>query len=96
MYLLGDEFDGGVDYPLRRLMLDFIRGHIDAAQMQQGVMNLYEKHPLQEFYSGVELTGSDDCSRLLMELTADLPPDLLRKSRRHCAPPASSCLLYGR
>ncbi|MEW5921441.1 MAG: bifunctional glycogen debranching protein GlgX/4-alpha-glucanotransferase [Bacillota bacterium] len=75
-YLLGVELDSVTNYPLRRLMLEFILGRTDAEQMQQAVMNLYENYPPQHFYSAVNMTGSHDCPRLLTELVADLPGDL--------------------
>lgn len=75
-YLLGAELDSVTNYPLRRLMLDFILGRADAGSMQQDIMSLYENYPPQQFYSAVNMTGSHDCSRLLTELMADLPADL--------------------
>ncbi len=75
-YLLGLELDSVTNYPLRRLMLDFILGRAEAEKVQQEIMNLYENYPLQHFYSAVNMTGSHDCARLLTELRAGLPADL--------------------
>ncbi len=75
-YLLGDELDGVTNYPLRRLMLDFIIGNTDGQKLQQAVMNLYENYPPQHFYAAVNMTGSHDVPRLLTELATDLPDHL--------------------
>ena len=80
-YLLGEELDTVTNYPLRRVMLDFIIGRKDGLKMQQDIMNLYENYPLQHFYSAVNMTGSHDVPRLLTELVADLPDDLSTDKR---------------
>lgn len=72
-YLLGDELDSVTNYPLRRIMFDFILGHKDGPQTRQAVMNLYENYPLEQFYAAMNMTGSHDVPRLLNELAADIP-----------------------
>lgn len=80
-YLLGNELDTVTNYPLRRLMLDFILGHRDGPQTHQIIMNLYENYPLQHFYAALNMTGSHDVPRLLTELAVDLPDHLSREEQ---------------
>jgi len=75
-YLLGAELDSVTNYPLRRIMLDFILGRSDAGRTRQDIMNLYENYPPRHFYSTMNMTGSHDSARLLTELAAGLPTDL--------------------
>jgi len=105
---LGAELDSVTNYPLRRLMLDFILGRADASRLRQDIMSLYENNPPQQFFSAVNMTGGHDCARLLTELMADLPAALPGEQREgiklarlkffilwQMTSPGVPCLYYG-
>ena len=75
-YLLGEELDGVTNYPLRRIMLDFVLNRQDAGQIRLALMSLYENYPLQHFYSNMNLVGSHDVARILTVLEEGLPGDV--------------------
>lgn len=81
-YLLGDELDGVTNYPLRRIILDFVLGHQDAAQVHLALMSLYENYPRDYFYSTVNLIGSHDVPRILTVLEENLPGDVSPAERK--------------
>ena len=80
-YLLGEELDGVTNYPLRKVILDFILGWQDAAQINLELMSLYENYPLEHFYGTMNMLGGHDVPRILTALgegatgTVDGVPD---------------------
>lgn len=68
-YLLGDELDSVTNYPLRNAIFDFILGYINAGELHNRIMNLFENYPLEHFYSVMNLLGSHDTPRALTILS---------------------------
>ena len=64
-YLNGDELDSVMNYPFRRILIDFILGHSDAKLAQRLVLSLYENYPLENFYAMMNLVGSHDEVRIM-------------------------------
>ncbi len=64
-YLQGDELDSVMNYPFRKIVLDFILGIIDASAVHRLFMSLAENYPRQNFYAMMNLIGSHDVPRIL-------------------------------
>ena len=64
-YLNGCELDSAMNYPFRRILIDFILGHSDAKLAKRLLMSLYENYPLENFYAMMNLIGSHDEVRIL-------------------------------
>lgn len=64
-YLLGEELDSVMNYPLRETMIRFFRGEISGVEVEQQLMSLYENYPRTYFYSCMNLIGSHDRARIL-------------------------------
>lgn len=73
-YFWGDELDSSMNYPLRKLLLDYILGQAPAAFAVRGVMSLYENYPPENFRAAMNLIGSHDRARILT-LLGDAPPE---------------------
>ena len=81
-YCLGDTLDCTMNYPLRALILDFLRCRIGALEFTRRLENMQENMPLQFFYSQMNLMGSHDTPRAINMLAdiGDMAPD--REYRR--------------
>jgi len=76
-YLQGDEMDSRMNYPFRKITLDFMLGVIDAYVVHRLLINLAENYPIQNFYAMMNLIGSHDVPRVLTLLGEAPPPDSL-------------------
>lgn len=70
-YLLGEELDSTMNYPFRRLAVDFVLERNNAAETHRRIMNLYENYPPEHFFSAMNLVGSHDVPRILSVLGDD-------------------------
>lgn len=68
-YLLGDELDCAMNYPLRTALLDFINGKISSCSAQKILMSLYENYPKPAIEASFNLLSSHDRARLLSMLS---------------------------
>jgi 4-alpha-glucanotransferase len=73
-YLNGDELDSVMNYPFRKILLDFFLGDTDAEYTQQALLSLYENYPREHFYAMMNLIGTHDVPRILT-LLGEAPPD---------------------
>lgn len=73
-YLLGDELDSTMNYPLRDGIHGFVKGEIKAPELYERLMSLYENYPREIFYSSLNLIGSHDRARVLT-LLGDAPEE---------------------
>lgn len=64
-YLCGDEIDSAMNYPFRKILLDFILGYVDAKQTSRKILNLVENYPKENLYAMMNLIGSHDVERVL-------------------------------
>ena len=67
-YLMGDELDSVMNYPLRNMALDFVMGRISGNDFQRRFMSLNENYPREIFYSLFNLLGTHDTRRLINEV----------------------------
>ncbi|MBE5779781.1 MAG: glycoside hydrolase family 13 protein [Clostridiales bacterium] len=64
-YVLGDTLDSVMNYPLRRGIIDFFTGSIDAYQLRRIILNQQEVYPAPFYYSLMNLLGSHDRVRIV-------------------------------
>ena len=76
-YLQGEELDSVMNYPFRKIALDFILGTIDAFAAHRLLMSLAENYPRQNFYAMMNLIGSHDVPRILTLLGEGTPSENL-------------------
>ena len=93
-WLNNDVFDGVMNYPTGRAILDFAQGSIDALTFTQRYMKTqYSLHPniLESMFT---LLDSHDTPRLLHQLNHDVNRVKLAISLLYCSP-GSLCVYYG-
>lgn len=76
-YLQGEEMDSVMNYPFRKITLDFMLGTTNAHTVHELLMSLAENYPSQNFYAMMNLIGSHDVPRILTLLGEAPPPDSL-------------------
>ena len=64
-YLCGQEIDSAMNYPFRKIVLDFLLGNVDAGQSMRRLESLRENYPKENFYVMMNLLGSHDVERLV-------------------------------
>lgn len=81
-YLLGDELDSVMNYPFRKILLDFFLNKQNAQSTHRSLMSLYENYPLEHFYSLMNLIGSHDVPRVLT-LLGEAPDYISKEEQAH-------------
>ncbi|UOR10862.1 glycoside hydrolase family 13 protein [Halobacillus amylolyticus] len=74
-YFLGGVLDSVMNYPLRELMLGFIKGEVDAYYIHRRLLTLSEHYPAQYFYSLMNMLSSHDVERVKTLLQGFLPKE---------------------
>ncbi len=64
-YLCGQEMDSAMNYPFRKILLDFFLGYIDARCAMRQLESLRENYPAENFYAMMNLIGSHDVQRAI-------------------------------
>lgn len=64
-YLLGDELDSVMNYPLRRALIDLSAGNIDALEFDQRIMSIKENYPPPAYNSLMNFLSSHDVERII-------------------------------
>lgn len=64
-YLLGEEIDSAMNYPLREGLIQFLLGQIDGRYLNRIIMSLYENYPIHSFYSNLNIVGTHDTIRII-------------------------------
>lgn len=64
-YLCGYEMDSAMNYPLRKIILDFILKQKSAQETELSVLNQHENYPQENLYAMMNLLGSHDVERVL-------------------------------
>ena len=67
-YCLGDTVDSVMNYPLRRAVIDFFTGQINAHQLRRVILHQREVYPTPFYYALMNLLGSHDRVRVLNAL----------------------------
>ena len=81
-YLLGDELDGVMNYPLRDAVHGFLLGKCTAEDLQETLTSLWENYPREAFYGALNLMGSHDRPRLLTLMGEAPDPAALTEEER--------------
>lgn len=81
-YFWGSELDGTMNYPFREVFLKFLLVDIDACQVHERIMNLYENYPRENFFGQMNLIGSHDRARILTLLGEAPSPEELTVSEQ--------------
>lgn len=68
-YLLGDELDCVMNYPMRTALIDFLTGKISSHSAGRKLMSLYENYPKPAMEANFNLIGSHDRARILTMLS---------------------------
>ena len=88
-YLLGQELDSVMNYPLRDAVHGFLLGKIGAGRVCEILTSLQENYPKEAFYGTLNLMGSHDRMRLLTLLgEAPDPGQMSEEQRRDYRLPA--------
>lgn len=64
-FLLGDELDSTMNYPLRQILLDYVNYTISAGQAADRIFSLKENYPRENFYAALNVIGTHDRERIL-------------------------------
>ncbi len=67
-YLLGDELDSAMNYPLRDATLDFLLGRVGAPEFAERMESMRENYPPEAIAAALNLMGSHDRPRLMTVL----------------------------
>ena len=99
-YLLGDELDGTMNYPLRDILLDYVNYTISPGMAGEKILSLEENYPPESFYGALNLIGSHDRERIITAMAAEEDYEsAVRKVRLlstlQYALPGVPCVYYG-
>lgn len=72
-YFLGGVLDSVMNYPVRRIMLDFMKGEMDGYSVYRRLLTLCEHYPKEYFYAVMNMLSSHDVERIKTMLTGFLP-----------------------
>ena len=64
-YLCGQEIDSAMNYPFRKIVLDFLLNYVDGRQSMRLLESLRENYPKENFYVMMNLIGSHDVERAI-------------------------------
>lgn len=64
-YFFGEELDSTTNYPLRQMLISFLKGDIDSYYFSKRVMSLYENYPVENFYAAMNILSTHDTERIL-------------------------------
>ena len=70
-FLMGEELDATMNYPLRQILLDYINYTITSGDAAGRLMSLKENYPSECFYGALNVIGTHDRSRILTELAGE-------------------------
>ena len=81
-YLLGEGLDSVMNYPFRKIVIDFFLGNISSYETHRALMSLHENYPLEVFYSTMNVVGSHDVPRILTILGEAPPEDTMSREEK--------------
>ncbi len=99
-FLLGDELDSTMNYPLRKILLDYVNYTITGSEALAHLMSLKENYPPENYYGALNLIGSHDRARILSMMGCDEDYDAaVRKVKMlttlQYSLPGVPCIYYG-
>lgn len=93
-FLQGDSFDATMNYPFRRILMEFLTGRLDAKRTAEYLERLYLRSPREVAQAQYNLLGSHDVSRVRHDLGGDLRLVALAMAMQ-CAYPGTMTIYYG-
>lgn len=92
-YVQGKQFDSIMNYPLRKLIIDFLaygyfeegadHREIDAYELSQKLLNLYNNYPRSIFYSLMNFLSTHDTNRI-MTIFSEAPNERTMSKKNQC------------
>ncbi len=70
-YLMGEELDSTMNYPLRNILIDFALRKNDSFFTSRCIMHLLENYPKELMYSAMNILGTHDRERILTILDSN-------------------------
>ena len=70
-FLMGEELDSVMNYPLRQILLDYINYTINSSQAERKLMSMMENYPKEALYGTLNILGSHDRERILTMMAAE-------------------------
>ena len=70
-YLMGDELDSVMNYPLRQILLDYVNYTISSNFAGRKIMSLIENYPKEALYGALNILGTHDRERILTMMAAE-------------------------
>ena len=64
-YFHGDELDSVINYPWRKILLNFVLGMTSADQAARALLSQFENYPIINFFSNFNVLGTHDVPRIL-------------------------------
>ncbi len=71
-YFMGEELDSVMNYPLRRALISFIMGDLNADGFHAEIMRLKENYPAPSFYACLNFLSSHDTERILTVMSGKI------------------------
>lgn len=68
-YLCGHDIDSAMNYALRSVAVDFVKGNKDGQRMNKELMGLIENYPKENWYAMLNLISSHDIERIMTIMT---------------------------
>ncbi|WP_196594392.1 4-alpha-glucanotransferase [Pectinatus sottacetonis] len=67
-YLCGYEMDSAMNYPLRKIIIDFLLGYVPGEKTIEKLSSQKENYPLENYYAMMNLVSSHDVERIITKL----------------------------
>ncbi len=67
-YIIENSLDSVTNYLFRKNMISFLSGDIDAKELKNSFLSIYENYPKQIFYSLLNIISSHDIERIMTSL----------------------------
>lgn len=99
-YLMGEELDSTMNYPLRSILLDYINYTITSTQASDKIMSIKENYPQDSFFSALNILDSHDRERILTSMavsedyTSGVSKLKILTTLQYCLP-GVPCIYYG-
>ncbi|WEV60533.1 glycoside hydrolase family 13 protein [Streptococcaceae bacterium ESL0729] len=93
-YILGKSLEAVMNYPLRKMIIDFLNQKISAKDAYSLIMGLRENYPKEIFYNSFNNLGTHDTPRILTEL-AENTKSLELAVQMLISLPGVPCFYYG-
>ncbi|WEV45039.1 glycoside hydrolase family 13 protein [Streptococcaceae bacterium ESL0687] len=93
-YILGKSLEAVMNYPFRKMIIDFLNQQFSSKEAYSQLMSLRENYPKEVFYNNFNNLGTHDTPRILTELSGDTKK-LELALQMLVALPGVPCFYYG-